>query len=169
MMQKEITRTNNTRNCQKIKLFKNGYHQRLESDIPLFGDIRWAYLPELEGSEHIQQGLRPVLIVSNDANNKAVNGNVHVIPFTSKHKKYIPTHVYFPSGTGGLKVNSILLAECERQIPKCYIYEKTGSIRNNNEIMELVIQAIMIQHGFDNLFDNLIKLNKRLAFSSNLG
>jgi mRNA-degrading endonuclease toxin of MazEF toxin-antitoxin module len=109
-------------------------------------EIRWAYLPEVGENSHMQHGTRPVLIVSNDMNNKAVNGNVHIIPFTTREKKYLPTHSYFKAGQFGLQEDSILLAECETQIPSCYIYERIGCI-DNLDVLERIVYTMEIQKG----------------------
>lgn len=94
----------------------------------------------------MQYGTRPVLIVSNDMNNKAVNGNVQVIPFTTREKKYLPTHSYFKAGQFGLQEDSILLAECETQIPSCYVYERIGCI-DNLDVLERIVYTMEIQKG----------------------
>lgn len=127
--------------------WKGKMYFRNENDMLKCGEIRYAYLPELVGgSFHMQQGLRPVLIVSNDMNNKATCGNVQVIPFTTKEKKPIPTHVRFSKDDFGLSRDSILLAECETQIPACYVYNKVGKI-NDDAILNKIANAIIIQHG----------------------
>lgn len=57
------------------------------------GDIWWAELPDETGS-CVQQGIRPVLIVSNQAANTH-SPIVTVVPLTSRcwKKKNLPTHV----------------------------------------------------------------------------
>lgn len=55
------------------------------------GDIYWAYIPET--SENVYCGKHPVLIVSNNIENK-YNSVVIVCPLTTKIKPHRPTHVY---------------------------------------------------------------------------
>ncbi|EXG87764.1 growth inhibitor [Clostridium sp. ASBs410] len=126
-------------------------------------EIRWAYLPEVGVDCHMQRGKRPVLIVSNNMNNKAVNGNVHVIPFTSKEKKYLPTHTYFQSGQFGLPYDSILLAECETQIPSCYVYDKIGYI-DDLDVLERIAYTMDIQKG---IYDKISKLRNERVGATN--
>lgn len=54
------------------------------------GDIIMCDLGIREGS--VQSGIRPCAVVSNDQGN--ANSSVYiVVPLTSQHKKYLPTHV----------------------------------------------------------------------------
>lgn len=132
-------------------------HSRQLDESIYCGEIRYAYLPkmpEVEGHKfHIQEKARPVLIVSNNANNRAANGNVQVIPFTSKDKTSLPTHLSFKSGEYGLQEDSILMAECETQIPSMFVFEKIGQIDDKN-VIEDIVRTIIIQHG---LFAKLMK------------
>lgn len=57
----------------------------------LRGDIYIFNLPKM-GKYHIQSGERPCLIVSNDTGNLK-SPNVTVLPITSQHKPFLPTHV----------------------------------------------------------------------------
>ena len=54
-------------------------------------EIWMAELPAEAGS-HVQQGVRPVVVVSNDAANR-YSPVVTVVPLTSQRKKPLPTHV----------------------------------------------------------------------------
>ncbi|WP_143322747.1 type II toxin-antitoxin system PemK/MazF family toxin [Clostridium sp. HBUAS56010] len=142
------------------------------------GEIRMAYLPEVEVPDcdeliplgqigkymsnpltrkkrsHKQQNIRPVLIVSNNANNNAPEGNIHIIPFTSKEKKYLPTHTYFKAGQFGLKEDSILLAECEDLIPSCYIYDKIGYI-DDVDILDRIQYTMDVQNGIKSMITKI--------------
>ena len=134
------------------------------NESPRCGEIRYAFLPDLVGGNfHMQRGVRPVLIVSNDANNKANDGNVQVIPFTSKDKTALPTHVRFTAGQFGLQKSSILMAECETQIPARYIYEKIGYIDDVDTLKE-VANAILIQHGIFAKISNHMKERRNDGF-----
>ncbi len=132
-------------------------HGRSIAETIYCGEVRYAYLPKMPTVDglkfHIQEKARPVLIVSNNANNRAANGNVQVIPFTSKDKTSLPTHLSFKAGEFGLAEDSILMAECETQIPAMFVFEKIGEV-NDNKIIEDIVQTIIIQHG---LFAKLMK------------
>ena len=55
-------------------------------------ELWWAALPTVPG--HVQRGIRPVVIVSNDLGN-ASSPVVSVVPCTTqRHKPALPTHVY---------------------------------------------------------------------------
>lgn len=66
---------------------------------------------ELNGEGHIQRGIRPAVVVSN---NKAceVSPVLTVVPLTSKTKRPLPTHVeLYPSVESGISMTSTFLAE----------------------------------------------------------
>lgn len=68
-------------------------------------------LVELSGEGHIQRGIRPAVVVSN---NKAceVSPVLTVVPLTSKTKHSLPTHVkLYPSIESGISMTSTFLAE----------------------------------------------------------
>lgn len=73
-----------------------------------YGDIFFACLPNIEHS-HVQQGTRPVLIISNETGNR-FSPTVTIVPLTSKMaKRPLPTHVCFEGC--GLTKQSVVLAE----------------------------------------------------------
>jgi mRNA interferase MazF len=81
-----------------------------------FGDV---YPANLKGGEHVQAGVRPVVIAQNNV------GNLHsptgeVIPMTSKAGKaaYLPTHVLVrQSAENHLTGDSLVLAEQATTVP----------------------------------------------------
>ncbi|EQC0811994.1 type II toxin-antitoxin system PemK/MazF family toxin [Listeria innocua] len=111
------------------------------------GDIYFVDFGKHKDSKK-QQGIRPVVVVSN---NKA---NTHspvitVVPLTSKiHKKrFLPTHVYIPVSSGsGLNSASVALAEQVDSIDKIRLLEKRGHI-NSKSIMDKITMAIQVQVG----------------------
>ena len=73
------------------------------------GAVYWITMDkEPEGS--LQRGNRPVVIISNDFNNRH-STNVTIVPITSQQKKAIPTHVVIRSISGRPEENIIL---CEQ-------------------------------------------------------
>lgn len=71
--------------CDKMNQNKNNSDDNIESQSNQSQNNRY------DGS--IQGKSRPYLIVSNDACNES-SPVITVVPFTSKDKKYLPTHVY---------------------------------------------------------------------------
>ena len=75
-----------------------------------------AGLDPVVGSE--QGGRRPVLIVQNDRGNR-YSPTVIAVPLTgSERKPALPTHVYLPAGTAGLRKPSVVLCEQVRTLEK---------------------------------------------------
>jgi len=80
-----------------------------------------------KGSE--QKGIRPVLVISNDA----VNHNIPVVtilPFSAlkKDDKIYPTEVYLPKEISGLSKDSIVMIQQIRTISQSRLIEKIGVI-----------------------------------------
>ena len=95
-----------------------------------------------------QNGIRPVIIVSNNKANEH-SPVITVVPLTSKtnNKRFLPTHVYIPVSAGcGLTCGSVALAEQVETIDKECLCEKKGVIQSP-EIMEKITKAIQIQIG----------------------
>ena len=103
------------------------------------GDIYMARLSDGEGS--LQQGIRPVLIISNDKCNEH-SPVITIVPFTSRRKNPLPTHVLIKKC--GLTRPSLCLAEQIMSLNKCQLKEKLGSILET-EYAEKVDKAIKIQ------------------------
>ena len=76
-----------------------------------------------------QGGKRPAVILQNDVGNHFSNTTL-VVPFTSKIKHLNqPTHLLFKKDERkGLKVDSMVLGECLRQISEQRIIKKLGYI-----------------------------------------
>ena len=105
------------------------------------GEIYSANLGSREGS--IQSGVRPVVIISNDMNNK-FSPTVNVLPITSKTKNSIPVHV----GIGikeGLSQESTILTEQIVTINQKQLGEYIGECGKYK--MHEIEKAIMIQNG----------------------
>lgn len=102
------------------------------------GDLVYVDFGKQEGC--LQSGIRPAIVVSNNACNK-YSPIVHVVPLTSKNKKKLPTHVEILHT--GLKEISIALVEQLTSINKDQILSNIGSI--SNFIMNRIDNAIEIQ------------------------
>jgi len=91
----------------------------------LRGDVFMANLEPSEGSE--QGGTRPVVVVSRDALNK-FSPIVVICSITNaaNKKKIYPTHVKVSAGTGGLRIDSIVICEQVRAISKTRLKDQLG-------------------------------------------
>lgn len=106
-----------------------------------FGEIYFANLP-VQPDSRVQQGYRPVLVVSNDKNNY-YSTVVSVVPLTSSRtKRHLPTHIKL-DGFGLIKP-SIALCEQIMPIDKHRIGEKIGQI-DNPVVFNSLQRAMMVQ------------------------
>ena len=106
-------------------------------------NIFWANLTE--AGKHIQNGVRPVLVLGNDKSNR-FSDVVTVLPISSKINKAetIPTHIVLPNA---LKKESIILPEQIRTVPKsCIMGDCVYTLNKSEET--LVKNAVMHQLGF---------------------
>ena len=111
------------------------------------GDMYYADLSPVIGSE--QGGIRPVLIVQNDTGNKYSPTVIAAAITSQTGKNKLPTHIQIGTNSGGLKSDSIVLAEQIRTIDKSRLKEKIGHIYDNS-IMNQVNNAIGISFGLEN-------------------
>ncbi|MCI8964953.1 MAG: type II toxin-antitoxin system PemK/MazF family toxin [Clostridia bacterium] len=110
------------------------------------GDMYYADLSPVIGSE--QGGIRPVLIVQNDTGNKYSPTVIAAAITSQTGKNKLPTHIQIGTNSGGLKSDSIVLAEQIRTIDKSRLKEKIGHI-DDNMIMNQVNNAIGISFGLE--------------------
>lgn len=112
------------------------------------GELYYADLRPVVGSE--QGGVRPVLIVQNDAGNKYSPTTI-IAAITSKTKNAIPTHVDIHSSEeNGLKEDSTILLEQLRTIDKTRIIERIGNLNQddlNRSMKALSVSLNMLQGG----------------------
>ena len=85
-----------------------------------------------------QSGIRPAIIIQNDIGN-LYSTTTLVAPLTSQHKSLNqPTHTLIKKGVEkGLTKDSIVLAECLRQVSKKRIKKYLGKISDNTEQKEI--------------------------------
>lgn len=105
------------------------------------GEIYWANLDPTIGAEI--QKTRPVLVVSNDINNK-YSPLVTVLPISSNVKRFYPYEVLVAKGVGGLKNNSIIKANQVKTIDKKRINGQLIGFIDDSSIMEKVNKAIKV-------------------------
>jgi mRNA interferase MazF len=81
--------------------------------------LQWAViqanLNPVIGTE--QQGVRPVLIISNEAYNQTMP-NVTILPLTSTKRRLYPSEIQLPKGKAGQPLESIIMAHQIRTISK---------------------------------------------------
>jgi mRNA interferase MazF len=104
------------------------------------GDIYYADLDPTIGAETKKK--RPVLIVSNNANNH-VAATVSVIPITSNTKKVYPFEVYLDSADSGLPKPSKAQCHQIRTISKLRIQSNKAGIVNP-EVMKKIASALKL-------------------------
>jgi mRNA interferase MazF len=94
------------------------------------GDIYLVDLDPTRGSE--ANKLRPAVIVSNDAANRAAEktgrGVVTVVPVTSNVERVFPFQVVIPADGSGLKVDSKAQAEQIRSIAVERLTHRIGTV-----------------------------------------
>lgn len=109
-------------------------------------EIWLADIPVMENS-HIQNGRRPVVIVSNDLAN-ANSPVVTVVPLTARlYKLHLPTHVYLWGQ--GLDRASIALCEQVMALDKPRLLRRVGVIDKSFDRLS-ICHALSIQLGLDN-------------------
>ncbi len=107
------------------------------------GDIYRADLDPVVGSE--QGGVRPVLIIQNDA------GNLHsptviVAAITAQHKRpNMPVHVRISKEESGLAKDSVVLLEQVRTLEKTRLMQRLGAL--DSGVMRRIDQALLRSIG----------------------
>ena len=108
-------------------------------------DIFYADLRPVVGSE--QGGVRPVIILQNDAGNR-YSPTVICAAITSKmNKAKLPTHVPVDCRKCQLEKDSVILLEQIRTIDKSRLREKVCHL--NSSILEKVDKALKISLSLD--------------------
>ena len=104
------------------------------------GDIYLAALDPVVGNEISKT--RPVLVVSNNINNRYA-GTVTVLPITSKKlNKMYPFELLLPKGTGNLPKDSKVKADQIRTLDKTRLVKYIGKLKNDH--INLLNEAIKI-------------------------
>ena len=107
------------------------------------GEIYLVDLGAQKGS--IQAGKRPVVVISNNMNNK-YSPTINILPITSKTKNNIPVHVNIGLESGLTKESTVLV---EQNIPinKDQIIKYVGKC--NKYKMHEIEKALLIQNGIN--------------------
>ena len=109
------------------------------------GSVYWWNCPE-HNRKHIQEGVRPVVVVSNDSCNE-FSGVVTVVPFTTRVKRPFPQQVavVLPDGVSIAlcdQVTSVPVEELQRHVCDLHSYQ-----------MDQIDIALAIQLGFVSVED----------------
>lgn len=105
------------------------------------GEIYFADLDPTMGSE--TQKKRPVLIISNNANNK-VASTITIVPITSTIKKIYPFEVLLEANKTGLSKNSKAQCHQIRTISKLRITSSTPLGTVSNELIKNIEHALKL-------------------------
>jgi mRNA interferase MazF len=92
---------------------------------PLRGEVWSLNLDPIQGRE--QRGVRPALVVSADALNRAGAELAIVVPLTS-HDKGIPSHVHIAPPEGGVSLPSWALVEHVRSVYRGRFIKRFGAV-----------------------------------------
>ena len=109
------------------------------------GEVFYADLSPVVGSE--QGGVRPVLIVQNEIGNRHSPTVIAASITSSQRKHRLPTHVFLPISTEGLRCNSIVLLEHVRTIDRSRLGDYIGRLYET--AMEAVNEALAISIGIE--------------------
>ena len=105
-------------------------------------------LPKPSDDTHVQYGVRPAIVISNDVANEN-SPVVSVIPLTPNRKKgQLPTHVFISNP--GLSCSSIALCEQIHTLDKSRMLKKLGQITNPFTI-KAVEYGLAVQLGLVSL------------------
>lgn len=109
-------------------------------------DIWYAHLRENTGTS-VQEGDRPVLVISNDVANRC-SDVVTVLPMTSQIKKmYMPTHCII---SDLLDEDSVVLAEQITAIPKWRLRRKLCACEDAKMVADIET-AVKVQLGLEDI------------------
>lgn len=109
------------------------------------GDVCLVNFGSPDGNGNLQAGFRPAVIVQNNVGNH-YSPVTMVCPLTKQlHKAPLPTHVFVGRGDGGLREDSLILAEQIRSINQSQIHQVLGSL--SESAMSRLDQALMVSLG----------------------
>lgn len=113
-------------------------------NVILRGDVWWVDLDNAfpmmtPNKDHYQRGIRPCVILSNNANNRHCS-NIQVVPLTTQEDD-LPQHTYIYVN----HVKNFVLPENIMTVHKTFLRGKYGHI--NRDMFHRVEQAVNIQLG----------------------
>lgn len=144
-------------NIERGKLYYVRFNKEIEVDLNEEDDI------DENGNmkkSHLQRGIRPAIIVSNDMNNKHCP-TFNVLPITSKLKRTdLPVHVLLKNTR--MPKPSMVLAEGITTVDYYDILEEIGTV-SELDMMEIDL-AMFIQQGMFRSINYIVKsLKSKMA------
>ncbi len=114
------------------------------------GDVYLARLDPTQASE--QAGVRPVVIVSRDAINRA-SPVVIIVPCTStsEGRRLYPSQLVIEAPDGGLRADSIALGEQVRAIAKVRLIHRWGALAPST--LKKIEKALLIAMDLPGQYD----------------
>ena len=106
------------------------------------GQILWVDFSSSDTDGHVQQGVRPALVLSNDKANKN-SPVICVAAITSRFKKFLPVHVPIECKNNGLKLRSTCMLEQLKTIDKTAVIGYVDEI--SDDCLEKIDAALKIQ------------------------
>ena len=132
----------------------------------MIGDIIWV---RFEGKEHIQNGVRPAVVIQNNKGN-FYSPTVQVVPLTSRMTKAkLPTHCIIRSNEyTGLKVDSIAQCEGARLISQADIIDVIGKASELD--MKNISKCCLVNNPFLIYFtgEELVELQTQLCIHNDV-
>lgn len=128
-----------------ILILKYDENRSVENLVVKRGDIYYADLSPIIGSE--QGGVRPVLIIQNDVENRHSPTIICAAITSRMNKAKLPTHIEISSGRYHLVKDSVILLEQIRTIDKQRLREYVCHV--DSRMMGKVNHAIQISLGLD--------------------
>ncbi|OME41507.1 hypothetical protein BSK58_15010 [Paenibacillus odorifer] len=110
------------------------------------GQVYYADLgtiPDIKKSS-VQRGVRPVVIISNDINNK-YSPTVNIVPLSTSQKKSMPMHVHLSKDLVGLDYDSIALCEQTSVLDKSSLSQHIITL--GSDTMSKIENCIMMQYS----------------------
>lgn len=134
------------RKNRPVKIRKKSLPDVTRIQPPKRMDIWYAHLRENTGTS-VQEGSRPVLVISNDLANRN-SDVVTVIPLTSQMKRIeLSTHCIIRDL---LDEDSVVLAEQITAIPKWRLHRKLCSCTDEVQVSEIE-RAVKVQLGLEDI------------------
>lgn len=109
------------------------------------GDIFYADLSPVIGSE--QGGIRPVLVIQNNAGNKYSPTVIAAAITAQINKAKLPTHIEISAEEYGLSKDSVILLEQIKTIDKRRLRSRIG--RADKALMKRVNEALSLSVGIE--------------------
>ncbi|ETT49327.1 hypothetical protein BSK66_26645 [Paenibacillus odorifer] len=116
-------------------------HTEIKRGQVYYADL--GTIPDIKKSS-VQRGVRPVVIISNDINNK-YSLTVNIVPLSTAPKKSMPMHVHLSRDLVGLNYDSIALIEQTTVVDKSSLSQHIVTL--GSDIMDKIERCILMQYS----------------------